>query len=417
MQNTAETGPDAPIDVTPLLDDPHAAYAALRESGPVHRITGPDGHPAWLVTRYDDVRSAFADARLSLDKKHAAPGGYRGFALPPALDANMMNMDPPDHTRIRRLVVKAFTPRRVEALRDPVHRVAERLLDAMEERGGPADLIADFAGPLPVIVICDLLGIPQSDRHDFRAWTDALVTPDPAKPQAMRDAVGAMLEFYTGLIKTKRAEPGDDLLSDLIAVRDDATGTDGDRLTEDELTSLAFLILFGGYENVVHLIGNATLGLLERPDRLARLRRHPAELPAVVEEFMRHSGPAPLAIRRFAKEDLEIGGVRIAAGDSVLLGIASANRDPARFPDPDAFDHGRDLSGHLALGHGIHYCVGAPLARMETATALGALIARFPGLRLAVPQGELRRRRTLRAHGLISLPVAWESRNEQVFEA
>ncbi|ARF58640.1 cytochrome P450 family protein [Streptomyces gilvosporeus] len=417
MQNTAETDPDAPIDVTPLLDDPHTAYAALRESGPVHRITGPDGQPAWLVTRYDDVRSAFADARLSLDKKHAAPGGYRGFALPPALDANMMNMDPPDHTRIRRLVVKAFTPRRVDALREPVRRVAEGLLDAMEERGGPADLIADYAGPLPVIVICDLLGIPQRDRRDFRAWTDALVTPDPAKPQAMRDAVGAMLEFYTSLIKTKRAEPDDDLLSDLIAVRDDATGTDGDRLSEDELTSLGFLILFGGYENVVHLIGNATLGLLEHPDRLARLRHHPAELPAVVEEFLRHSGPAPLAIRRFAKEDLEIGGVRIAAGDSVLLGIASANRDPARFPDPDAFDHGRDLSGHLALGHGIHYCVGAPLARMETATALGALIARFPGLRLAVPQGELRRRRTLRAHGLISLPVAWETRNEQVFEA
>ncbi|MFF4694720.1 cytochrome P450 family protein [Streptomyces chattanoogensis] len=417
MQNTAETGPDAPIDVTPLLDDPYAAYAALREAGPVHRITGTDGQPAWLVTRYDDVRSAFTDPRLSLDKRHAAPGGYSGFALPPALDANLLNMDPPDHTRVRRLVVKAFTPGRIDALREPVRRIADDLLDAMEERGGQADLIADYAGQLPIIVICDLLGVPQRDRHDFRAWTDTLITPDPTKPQQMKQAIGAMLEFYTGLIATKRAEPGDDLLSDLIAVRDDAAGAADDRLTEDELTSLAFLILFGGYENVVHLIGNAALGLLERPDRLDQLRRNPADLPAVVEEFMRYDGPAPLAIRRFAKEDLEIGGVRIPAGDSVLLAVASANRDPARFPDPDRFDHGRDLSGHLALGHGIHYCLGAPLARVETVTALDALIGRFPGLRLALPQAELRRRRSLRARGLISLPVTWKSRNEQVFEA
>ncbi|MFJ9848306.1 cytochrome P450 [Streptomyces sp. NPDC101150] len=417
MQNTAETGPDAPIDVTPLLDDPHTAYAALRAAGPVHRIAGTDGNPAWLVTRYDDVRRALADPKLSLDKRHAAPGGYRGFALPPALDANLLNMDPPDHTRVRRLVVKAFTPRRIDALREPVRRVADELLDAMEERGDRADLIADYAGQLPIVVICDLLGIPQRDRHDFRAWTDALITPDPTEPQLMKQAIGALLAFFTSLLATKRAEPGDDLLSDLIAVRDDATGTEGDRLTEDELTSLAFLILFAGYENTVHLIGNAALALLERPDLYDRLRRNPAELRAAVEEFMRHDGPAPLAIRRFAKEDLEIGGVRIPAGDSVLLAVASANRDPARFPDPDTFDHRRDLSGHLTLGHGIHYCLGAPLARMETETALGALISRFPGLRLGVPREELQRRRTLRAHGLISLPVAWETRSEQVFEA
>ncbi|MFE3547205.1 cytochrome P450 [Streptomyces kronopolitis] len=407
MQNTAETGPDAPLDVTPLLDDPHAAYAALREAGPVHRITGADGSPAWLVTRYDDVRSALADPRLSLDKRHAGPGGYRGFALPPALDANLLNMDPPDHTRVRRLVVKAFTPGRVETLRAPVRRVADELLDAMAERGR-ADLIADYAGPLPITVICDLLGIPQRDRRDFLAWSDALITPDPSRPEAMKHAIGAMLEFYTGLIAAKRAEPGDDLLSDLIAVRDDAPGDDGgDRLTEDELTSLAFLILFAGYENTVHLIGNAVLGLLDHPDLLRQLQHNPAELPPAVEEFLRFDSPGPLAIRRFPREDLEIGGVRIPAGDSVLLSIASANRDPARFPAPDVLDRGRDLSGHLAMGHGIHYCLGAPLARMEAVTAIEALLARFPGLRLDVPRGELRHRRSLRSRGLISLPVAW----------
>ncbi|MFG2206476.1 cytochrome P450 [Streptomyces sp. NPDC048638] len=417
MQNTAEPGPDAPIDVTPLLDDPHAASAALRASGPVHRITGPDGHPAWLVTRYDDVRDALADPRLSLDKRHAAPGGYRGFSLPPALDANLLNMDPPEHTRVRRLVVKAFTTGRMDTLREPVRRIADELLDAVEARGGPADLIADYAGPLPVIVICDLLGVPQRDRHDFRAWTDALITPDPTRPELMKQAIGAMLEFFTGLIAGKRAAPGDDLLSDLIAVRDGADDTDGDRLTEDELTSLAFLILFAGYENSVHLIGNAALTLLEHPDLYDRLLRHPHELPQAVDEFLRHDGPAPLAIRRFPTEDLEIGGVRIRTGETVLLGIASANRDPARFPDPDTFDPHRDLSGHLALGHGIHRCLGAPLARMEAEIALGALISRFPGLRRGVAQGDLRRRRSLRARGLISLPVTWKSRNEQVFEA
>ncbi|WP_399083175.1 cytochrome P450 [Streptomyces sp. BBFR2] len=413
MQNTAETGPAAPLDVTPLLDDPHAAYAALRTSGPVHRITGPDGQPAWLVTRYDDVRAGLADPRLSLDKRHATPGGYRGFALPPALDANLLNMDPPDHTRVRRLVVRAFTPGRVEALRPAVRRVADSLLDAVEP-AGRADLIADYAGHLPIIVICDLLGVPAADRHDFRAWTDRLITPDPSRPELMKQSIGQLLAYFTGLIATKRAHPGDDLLSELIAVRDtpDGTAADGaapgdDRLSEDELTSLAFLILFGGYENTVHLVGNAVLALLDHPEQLRALRRNPAELPNAVEEFMRFDPPAPLAIRRFAREDLDIGGVRVPAGDCVLLSVASANRDEARFPAPDRLDIARDLSGHLTLGHGIHYCLGAPLARMETAVALGALLERFPGLRLDVPREGLTHRRTLRARGLISLPVTW----------
>ncbi|MER7987025.1 cytochrome P450 [Streptomyces noursei] len=407
MQNTAETGPDAPLDTTPLLDDPYAAYAALREAGPVHRITGTDGQPAWLVTRYDDVRSALADPRLSLDKRHATPGNYRGFSLPPALDANLLNMDPPDHTRIRRLVVKAFTPGRIEALRAPVRRIADDLLDAMAARGR-AELVTDYAGPLPITVICDLLGIPAERRRDFLAWSDALLTPDPSRPQAMKEAIGAMLEFYTGLIAAKRAEPGDDLLSDLIAVRDDtADDPAGDRLSEDELTSLAFLILFAGYENTVQLIGNAVLALLDHPERLAALRRNPAELAPAVEEFLRYDAPASLAIRRFPVEDLEIGGVRIPAGESVLLSIASANRDPKRFPHPDRLDPARELSGHLALGHGIHYCLGAPLARLEAEIAIGALISRFPELRLDVARDEVRHRRTIRARGLISLPVAW----------
>ncbi|MFI9029836.1 cytochrome P450 [Streptomyces sp. NPDC053560] len=411
MQKTPTSDRPDPLDPTMLLDDPYAAYEGLREAGPVHRITGPDGQPAWLVTRYADVRSGLADPRLALDKRNSS-NGYRGFSLPPALDANLLNMDPPDHTRVRRLVVKAFTPGRVEKLRAPVAKVAQDLLDAVEAKG-TADLIADFAGPLPIIVICDLLGVPETDRHDFRSWTDALITPDPSRPEAMKEAIGAMLRFFTGLIATKRAEPGDDLLSDLIAVRDEpddesgAGGVAGDRLSEDELTSLAFLILFAGYENTVHLIGNAVLGLLDHPDVLAELRADPGLMPGAVEEFARYDGPAPLAIRRFPVEDVEIGGVRIPAGESVLLSLASANRDPERFPEPATLDPHRDIFGHLALGHGIHYCLGAPLARMETQTALNAVIQRFPGLRLTVPRAELRWRRSIRARGLISLPVAW----------
>ncbi|MFD7668443.1 cytochrome P450 [Streptomyces sp. NPDC059788] len=423
MQKTAETGPDDLIDVTHLLDDPYAGYAALREAGPVHRIAGPDGQPAWLVTRYEDVRRCLSDPRLSLDKRHAH-GGYRGFSLPPALDANLLNMDPPDHTRVRRLVAKAFTPARVEKLRAPVRRLADSLLDAVEG-AGRTDLMESYAGPLPIVVICDLLGVPERDRPDFRAWTDALIAPDPARPEEAKQAVGAMMRYYTRLIAAKRTAPGDDLLSDLIMVRDGGAeggadrGADGgtgpaaapdaagDRLTEDELTSLAFLLLFAGYENTVHLIGNSVLALLDHPERLAALRANPAELSGAVEEFARYDGPVALAIRRFPVEDVEIGGVRVPAGETVLLSLASADRDPHRFPAADTLGTDRDAGGHLQFGHGIHYCLGAALGRMETETAIDALISRFPGLRLDIARADVRHRRTLRARGLISLPVAW----------
>ncbi|WP_371550314.1 cytochrome P450 [Streptomyces sp. NBC_00554] len=384
-----------------LIDNPYAVYDRLRDTAPVHRIAGTDGNPAWLVTRYDDVREALANPLLSLDKRHALPGSYQGLALPPALDANLLNMDPPDHTRIRRMVVRAFTPRRIEQLRTPVRETADRLLDALGTHGG-TDLVAAYAAPLPITVICDLLGIPDEHRRDFRVWTDVLVAPDPARPSAAKEAVVAMLGFFTQLLAAKRKEPADDLLSDLIAVRDE-----GDRLTEDELMSLVFLILFAGYENTVQLIGNAVLGLLTHPDQLAALRANPDRLPAAVEEFARHEGPGLLAIRRFPVEDVTIGGVTVAAGETVLLSLSAANRDPSRFPDPGRLDLGRDASGHLALGHGIHYCLGAPLARLETEIALSALLERLPDLALDADPAELRWRPSLRARGLLALPVTY----------
>ncbi|MCX4545728.1 cytochrome P450 [Streptomyces sp. NBC_01565] len=385
-----------------LVDDPYAAYKRLRDTAPVHRIAGTDGNPAWLVTRYDDVRTALADPRLSLDKRNAAEGGYRGLSLPPALDANLLNMDPPDHTRIRGFVTRAFTARRVENLRTPIRETADRLLDALGTHG-TTDLIAAYAAPLPIVVICDLLGVPEEHRRDFRAWTDVLIAPDPARPQAAKEAVGAMLAFFLELVAHKRRSPGADLLSDLIAVRD----LDGDRLTEDELLSLAFLILFAGYENTVQLIGNAVLALLRHPYQLAVLRKDPSRLRGAVEEAARYEGPALLAIRRFATEDISMGGVTIPAGETVLLSLSAANRDPERFSGPDLFDLYRDTTGHVALGHGIHYCLGAPLARAETEIALAALLDRFGTLALAEPEAALRWRPSLRARGLVELRVRY----------
>ncbi|MGI5407544.1 cytochrome P450 family protein [Streptomyces chartreusis] len=386
-----------------LIDHPHDVYRRLRDTAPVHRIAGADGNPAWIVTRYQDVREAMTDPRLSVDKRHAKEGNYQGLTLPPALDANLLNMEAPDHTRIRRLVVRAFTARRVEQLRAPIRETADRLLDALGPHG-TTDLIASYAAPLPITVICDLLGVPDRHRRDFRVWTDTLVAPDPSRPQDAKAAVVAMLGFFGELLADKREEPADDLLSDLIAVRDE-----GDRLSEDELMSLAFLILFAGYENTVQLIGNAVLALLRHPEQLDALRADPERIAAAVEEFHRFEGPALLAIRRFPTEDMTIGGVPVPAGETVLLSLAAANRDPARFPDPDRLDLSRDTSGHLALGHGVHHCLGAPLARAETEIALTALLERFPELALA--DGEPRWRRSLRARGLLALPVSYSGKD------
>ncbi|MBT2412748.1 cytochrome P450 [Streptomyces sp. ISL-12] len=396
--------PDGTLqDSAALSADPYGTLARLRNEAPVCPVTGPDGRRFWLVTRYDDAKAAFVDPRLSLDRRNALPGQYQGMSLPPALDANLLNMDPPDHRRLRRLVGAAFTGRRVERLRGPIQRIADELIDAVAPLGR-ADLIAAYAAPLPIAVICDLLGVPRSARPDFRAWTDALTAPDPARPERAKDAVAHLWHFFTRLVSDKRREPGDDLLTDLIAACDG-----DDRLTEAELTSLAFLILFAGFENTVHLIGNAVLALLDHPGQAAQLREDPGLIEQAVDELMRFDGPAPLAIRRFPTEDIEIGTVRIPAGETVLLSLASANRDATRFDQPDRLDIHRAPAGHLALGHGIHYCLGAPLARLETAIAIETLLRRMPGLALAVPRDQVRWRPSIRSRGLLSLDVVFDT--------
>lgn len=398
-----------PFDIE-FIADPYPRYARLRERAPVSRVHMPDGSLVWLVTTYADVRAALADPRLSLDKTKAGEGGYRGFALPPALDANLLNMDPPDHTRLRRLVTAAFTQRRVEALRPRVREIADELVDGFID-GGRAELMAEFAGPLPVLVIAELLGVPAGGRDQFRSWTDTMLVPgadDPAEARRRQGAaIGDLTAFLTDLIAAKRGEPGSDLLSALLAVRDE----DDSRLSEDELTSLAFLLLFAGYESPVHHIGNTVRVLLTDPVLEARVCADPWALAAASEEVLRHDTPGTLAIRRFATEPLIIAGQRISAGDTVMLAIGAANRDPAQFAHPDTINIDRTVdraeSGHVGFGHGIHYCLGVSLARMETTVAVGTLLRRLPGIRLAVPADQLTQRGSFRNRGLATLPVVF----------
>lgn len=384
-----------------FMADPYSAYARWRQDGPVHRTATPDGLPVWVVTRYSDVRAALADPRLSLSKQHARPGGYRGFSLPPALDANLLNLDPPDHHRLRRLVARAFTPARTESLRPVIGQHAEGLLDAIASRGH-ADLIEEFAVPLPLTVIGELLGVPAGPRADFRRWTSALIAPDPSEPARGKEALTGIVRLLSELIAARRASLGDDLLSAMIAARDD-----GDKLSEDELLSLAFLILWAGYENSVHLIGNSILALLSSPEPMGGLLAGGSLPGSVIEELIRFADPNQYSLRRFATEGLSIGGVRVMAGDTVLLCLASANRDADKFPDPGTLDLARADNPHLSFGLGIHYCLGAPLARLETNIAISSLLRRLPGLALAVKPDELRWRPSFRSRGLLELPVTW----------
>ncbi|MFF3018962.1 cytochrome P450 [Streptomyces sp. NPDC057939] len=389
-----------------FVADPFPLYRQLREDGPVRRAVIAGGLEAWLVTRYEDGLAALSDSRLSSDVRDAAdtrllrqlPGTERESML-----GNMLRSDPPDHTRLRRLVSKAFTARRVAGMRPRIQAVTDRLLDPIVA-AGRADLVADFALPLPVTVISELLGVPVDDRHDFQHWTDRMIMrgAEPPDPAVVNEAWLHMRAYVTELIRDKRARPADDLLSDLVAARDEEQ-----RLTEDELVAMVFLLLAAGYITTVNLIGGGIATLLAHRDQLDLLRSDPALLPGAIEEFLRYDGPVSPGIARFAREDVEIAGVSIPRGATVLIGSALADRDPARFPDPERLDITRQDNAHLAFGHGIHYCLGAPLARLEGQIAIGTALRRLPGLALAVPPEEI----PWRPGGLRgprSLPVTFE---------
>jgi cytochrome P450 len=426
---------DNPVNDSPAMPslfdpqfaaDPYPAYAWLREHAPVRRTALPSGVDAWLVTRYADARQALADQRLSKNPGHHSESAHgRGrIGIPGERSANLMthllNIDPPDHTRLRRLVSKAFTPRRVAAFAPRVQELTDRLLDdilARQHRAerGAADLIHEFAFPLPVHAICDMLGVPDEDQNDFRDWAGMMLCHTRVGQMSTtqgggpRGGVGRSVKKIRGylaeLIHRKRDEPGDDLISGLIRASDH-----GEHLTENEAAAMAFILLFAGFETTVNLIGNGACALLRNPEQRERLCGALADgdtalLETGLEELLRYDGPVELATWRFATERMTLGGQRIEAGDPVLVVLAAADRDPEKFTAPDTLDLTRRDNQHLGYGHGIHYCLGAPLARLEGQIALATLFSRLPDLRLAVDPGDLRWRGGLIMRGLRTLPV------------
>jgi cytochrome P450 len=387
-----------------FVADPYPVYAALRAQGPVHRVLTPEGEDLWIVVGHEACRAAFVDPRFSRDWRrygHLAPH-LPAYAQGPG-NFHVLLSDPPDHTRMRRLVAREFTPRRVEALAPRVQQITDELIDAMEADGTRrADVVDALAFPLPMTVVCDLLGVPDLDREAFRGWSNEAVAP--TSPEAEQAAYAAAMPYLTGLIQAKRKAPGEDLLSALIHTADQ----DGDRLSEDELLSMAFLLIVAGHETTVNLIGNGLRALFRHPDQLALLRGDPDGLiDGAVEETLRHDGPVEGSTPRIAREDVEFRGAHIPAGSSVVIVMADADRDTARFDDADRFDIRRDARGHLAFGHGIHFCIGAPLARLEGRIALRTLLERFEDLAPDGPPEAGPWIPGLLIRGVRKLPVRW----------
>ncbi|GLX18841.1 cytochrome P450 family protein [Streptomyces lavendulae] len=390
-----------------FFDDPHPDYRRWRElAGGAHRvrILGEAPLEGWVVTGHADCRAALADPRLS---KNAATevfdrrdGSEEGPGPGRALTAHMLNSDPPAHTRLRRLVQQAFTARRVAALRPVVEGHVRRLLDEMEGRGPAVDLVRDFAVPLPLAVVFDLLGASEGADGILKAWA-ATLSGEEGDGEVSVDTAEALVGHIRALIDHKRARPGDDLLTALIAARDE-----GDRLSEQEITSMGFLLVAAGHQTTANLISNGVHALLTHPRELAALRADPAgRTGPFIEEALRHESPFSIATMRYTTQPVTIGGTTVPAGEFVQVSMLSANRDPAVFADPDRFDSSRPTAGHLAFGHGIHHRLGAPLARLQAEIAFGALLARYPALRPAAPGARPLWWRNPRHRGLRTLPV------------
>jgi cytochrome P450 len=390
-------------------DNPFPLFAAVRDLGAVHPVTLADGHPAWLVVRYDEAMAALNDPRFSKDMHAAmaADAGVVAEGLPgPAFARHMLSVDPPDHTRLRRLVSGAFTPRRVEELRPRVQATVDDLLDAIADQGpdGPVDLVGGFAFPLPFSVICELLGVAGPDRQPLgRGLTRMLVsTTTPEEYARAKEASDSVVAMLAALVEAKQKAPGDDLVSGLISARDGA-----ERLNNQELLSTIFQLIVAGHDTTASFIGNSVVALLSNPAQLDELRGDPAKLAAAVEELLRYDAPVPHSTFRYAVAPVELGGVIIPEGAQVIISLAAANRDADRYSSPDQLNIGRPESRHLAFGHGIHHCLGAVLARMEGQLALASLLRRFPELRLAVPPSDLHWAHGdgLVLRGLVELPV------------
>jgi cytochrome P450 len=380
-----------------FLQDPYPTLARMRSACPVQALTDAKGRTSYLVTGYNEARQALADPRLSKDTSAFFADKPSNRHLHPAVAQTMLATDPPQHTRLRQLVTRAFTTGTVNRLRPYITQVTNDLLDRWQT-ADEVDFVAALAIPLPVTVICEMLGIPDADRTSIRCWSSELfATGEPERADAASHAVA---DYMTDLVAAKRLRPGSSLLDSLISARDGE-----DRLSEHELVSLAVLLLVAGHETTTNFLGNALLALLDHPDQLVRLRADPGLMSKALDELLRFDSPISLATFRYSTEHLTMGQITIPAGTPVLVSPGAANRDPDRFPSPDHLDLDRDATGNLSFGHGIHRCVGAPLARAEAEIALQSVLSRFPRLRLAMAPEQLSWRRTRLMRGLVSLPL------------
>jgi cytochrome P450 len=390
----------------------YETYARMREQDPVLGQPGLDGStPIWFVTRHDDVVAILLDderfvleAALALTPEELeAMAAASSVTVDPRVDSHLLTKDGESHRRLRRLVTKAFTPRMVEKLRPRVQEIADELLDLVEGKGR-MDLVDDYAFPLPITVIAELLGIPVEDRDRFRTWSSTFVMPPitEALQQQFARHTEEFVAYLDGLFAERRVAPGDDLVSALVRAEEH-----GDHLSENELYSMVVLLIVAGHETTVSLISNAVLALLSNPEQLELLRRDPSLMPTAVEELLRYDSPVERAITRWVAADVELGGTTFTRGDFVVAVIGSANRDPDRFAAPEELDLARGDAKHVAFGRGSHYCLGAPLARLEADVALRRLFDRLPGLRLAIAEDDLYWRPIPIFRSLASLPVSW----------
>ncbi|RSD20130.1 cytochrome P450 [Amycolatopsis eburnea] len=384
--------------------DPPSEISRLRDARPVSPLVFPDGHEGWLVTGYEEVRQMMADtrfsSRLDLDVIHVP---YEtGMPTPtepsPQLPGMFIAMDPPDHGRLRRKLTGAFTVKRMKTLEDHIVEIVEKQLDHLARLTPPIDLVKEFALPVPSLVICELLGVPYADRDSFQANSAQFMVRDQPLETKM-GAYVALNTYLTELVTNKRAEPGDDILSDLARHED---------LTVEELTGAAFLLLLAGHETTANMLSLGTFALLEHPEQAAELRANPDLLPGAVEELLRYLSVADIFFR-YATEDLELGGETIPKGSTVVVSLLAANHDPRRFENPDTLDVHRNARGLLSFGHGVHQCLGQQLARIEMRAGFEALLRRFPTLELAVPAGEVKLRTDMNIYGVHELPVTWSA--------
>ncbi|WP_416825291.1 cytochrome P450 family protein [Ectobacillus polymachus] len=385
----------------------YSFYAKLREVDPVYRFTLPNGQTSWLITRYDDSLQVLRDNRF-IKNPHTLLSPEQLNKMIPILERDvllnhMLNSDPPDHDRLRNLVHKAFTPKMIEGLRIRIQEIADSLLDGFQNKGN-INLIEEFAFPLPIIVICEMLGIRETDRDRFREWSNTLVDTVnlPEKIQQALPALQSFVQYIRNLIEERRNESGEDLISALVHAE-----AEGEKLTEKELYSMIFLLIIAGHETTVNLIGNGVLALLQHPKQLEKLKQNPDLISSAIEEILRFYGPVELATNRWANEDIQIREKLIQKGDAVVVALASANRDEMQFENPDIFDITRNNNRHLAFGMGIHYCLGAPLARLEGQIAIQTLIQRMPNLHLNTDPETLHWRPTYLMRGLTELPIAF----------